>query len=64
MNPKLLHDSLSVGADGAPLERQWQMEFYRAATVALSDNNSISPDVGRVFGSDGFIDFYINGNLQ
>lgn len=40
------------------------MEFYRAATSVLPENNNISPDVGRIFGSNRYVDFYVNGTLQ
>jgi hypothetical protein len=64
LNPKTLRDSRSIGADKHLLERQWQMEFYRTATAVLPANNNISPDVSRVFNSSGFLDFYVNGELQ
>jgi len=64
MNPKLLQGSFSKGAGGILLERAWQMEFYRVATSILPGDNVISPDVGKVFGSDGFLDFYVNGDLR
>ncbi len=38
------------------------MEFYRAAASLLSSNHMISPDVGYVFGSNGYLDFYVNGS--
>ncbi len=40
------------------------MEFYRAAASLLSSKQMISPDVGYVFGSNGYLDFYVNGKLQ
>lgn len=64
MNPTTLRDSLSKGVDERLLERQWQMEFYRAATSILPRTTIISPDVGHVFASDGYIDFYVDGDLQ
>ena len=60
MNPKMLQVSLGIGVDGHLLERVWQMEFYRAATQVLPANIFISVDVGAVFGSSGFIDFYVD----
>lgn len=64
LRPDTLKSSLSIGADKALLERQWQMEFYRVATTLLPEKAHISPDVGRVFKSEGFLDFYVNGKLQ
>jgi len=60
MNPKTLQASLGIGSDGRLLERVWQMEFYRAATQVLPESIFISVDVGAVFGSSGFIDFYVD----
>ena len=60
MDPKTLQASLGIGADGRLLERVWQMEFYRAATQVLPESIFISVDVGAVFGSSGFIDFYVD----
>ena len=37
--------------------------MYRAATSAVPVDATVSPDVGAVFGSVGFLDFYVNGNL-
>ncbi|CAG8601911.1 11686_t:CDS:2 [Ambispora leptoticha] len=34
-----------------------------AATTAMPTNATISPDVGQVFGSAGFLDFFVNGDL-
>lgn len=45
------------------LERQWQVEFYRCASLLLSNKHFVSPDAGAVFGSSGFVDFYINDEL-
>ncbi len=64
MSPTILRNSFSVGQDDRILERQWQMEFYRTATTLVTRLHSVSPDVGRVFGCDGLVDFYVNGNLN
>ncbi|RUP43812.1 hypothetical protein BC936DRAFT_136697 [Jimgerdemannia flammicorona] len=37
------------------------MEWYRTALTVVPVGASVSPDVGSVFGSDGFLDFYVNG---
>jgi hypothetical protein len=64
IDPQALRNSLCRGVDGSLFERQWQCEFHRAATTLLIGLNIISPDVGRVFHSDGYLDFYINGKLN
>ena len=38
------------------------MEWYRAFTTVVLENESISADVGPIFGSAGFLNFYVNGN--
>jgi hypothetical protein len=60
MNPMTLQKSLGVGRDGRLLERVWQMEFYRAAMQVLPVDIHASVDVGAVFGSNGYLDFYVN----
>ncbi|CAG8453033.1 4396_t:CDS:1, partial [Paraglomus occultum] len=65
MKPSILSKSLGRGTDQESylLERTWQMEWYRAATSAVPVNATVSPDVGGVFGSVGFLDFYVDGDL-
>jgi len=63
MKPSIFESSLGTSVDGTLYERQWQVEFYRAAVSALPSNCNISPDVGSVFDSKGYIDFYINHNV-
>ncbi|KAF8426729.1 hypothetical protein EV426DRAFT_592582 [Tirmania nivea] len=46
------------------LERQWQTAWLTAASIALPSRGFISPDVGPVFGSRGYLDFYIDGDLR
>ncbi|CAG8723858.1 14412_t:CDS:2 [Gigaspora margarita] len=60
MNPKLLQNSKGKGKDGRLFERVWQMEFYRASLQVLPDDIYPSVDVGKVFRSKGYVDFYIN----
>lgn len=63
MSPSKLSESLGRGNLSSPLyERSWQMEWYRASTIVVPENESISANVGPVFGSAGFLDFYVNGN--
>lgn len=61
MRVDFLENNLGVGADKLLLERAWQMEMYRAATAVLPAEFHISPDVGRLFGTEGKVDFYVNG---
>ncbi|CAG8471478.1 20193_t:CDS:2 [Racocetra fulgida] len=58
-----LHQSLGNGCGNNSYlyERSWQMEWYRTATTVVPVGTSISADVGAVFGSVGFLDFYVNG---
>ncbi|KAL6044349.1 Penicillin acylase family protein [Balamuthia mandrillaris] len=68
LNPHVLKNTLSRVRDGLPVERQWQMEYYRAATTALPAN-CMSPDVGPYFArrdlrNAGKLDFYVNGELS
>ncbi|GLE11640.1 hypothetical protein PINS_up024189 [Pythium insidiosum] len=44
-----------------PLERAWQVEFYKAAYRCTPSTFVTSVDVGALFGSSGFIDFTIHG---
>ncbi|CAG8580084.1 14624_t:CDS:10 [Gigaspora margarita] len=48
------------GNDCRLLERVWQMEFYRASMQVLPADIYASIDVGAVFGSEGYLDFYVN----
>ncbi|CAJ0765634.1 1131_t:CDS:2 [Entrophospora sp. SA101] len=61
MSPETFKKTLCVGNDGQLLERAWQMEFYHAARQLLPKNVHISPDVGAVFASEGWVDFYVDG---
>ncbi|CAG8592147.1 4995_t:CDS:2, partial [Acaulospora colombiana] len=65
MSPSKLSESIGKGyGDNSHLyERSWQMEWYRTATTVVPEGTSISADVGAVFGSVGFLDFYVNGKL-
>ncbi|TMW65345.1 hypothetical protein Poli38472_007987 [Pythium oligandrum] len=42
-----------------PLERAWQMEFYKASYRCTPSTCVTSADVGALFGSTGFIDFTV-----
>ncbi|CAG8704239.1 12698_t:CDS:1, partial [Racocetra fulgida] len=56
----VLQKSLGVGNDCRLLERVWQMEFYRASMQVLPADIYASVDVGAVFVSEGYLDFYVN----
>jgi len=66
MRPLAFLNSLShCDSEGARLlERQWQMEWALAASTAAPVGSTISPDVGPVHGSPGYLDFYIDGGLR
>ncbi|CAG8633139.1 1139_t:CDS:1 [Paraglomus occultum] len=66
MRPSELCSSLSHGLDknSRLLERAWQKEWTMAASTAVPSGHTISPDVGAVFRSSGFLNFYINGGLN
>ncbi|CAG8554230.1 3495_t:CDS:1 [Acaulospora colombiana] len=66
MRPSRLYRSLGRGrseSDSRLFERSWQMEWYHSATSVVPADTLISADVGPVFGSAGFLDFYINGEV-
>ncbi|GBB91631.1 hypothetical protein RclHR1_00190044 [Rhizophagus clarus] len=52
--------SKGVGTDGRLLERVWQMEFYRSSMLVLPADVFASVDVGALYSSKGYLDFYIN----
>ena len=63
MSPSKLSKSFGRGDESSPLyERSWQMEWYRASTIVVPEKESVSADVGPIFGSAGFLDFYVNGS--
>jgi hypothetical protein len=63
MDKSTLKGTYSLATKGGVLERQWQMEFYRAMFTCVG-NSIISTDVGKVFNTTGLLDFYINGTRQ
>jgi len=65
MQPSKLRISLSKTSNESRIyERAWQMEWFRAASTAVPPQSSLSPDVGPIFGATGFLDFYVNNNLE
>ncbi|CAG8505027.1 10504_t:CDS:2 [Acaulospora colombiana] len=65
MSPSKLYKSFGkgYGANSHIYERNWQMEWYLTATTVVPEGTSISADVGAVFGTAGFLDFYVNEKL-
>jgi len=64
LRQSFLQNSKGRGSEDKLLERSWQMEFFRAATSCLGRDTYISPDVGHIFGTTGFLDFYVNDTKQ
>ena len=60
----ILKNSWSAGLNNRLYERQFQVEFYRCAVDVLGGNGYCSPDVGKLFGANGYLDFYIDGEKQ
>jgi hypothetical protein len=58
-----LKHSKSLGADNTLLERVWQFVFYQSMYQLCGKHAIISPDSGRTYGSSGYVDFVINGDL-
>jgi hypothetical protein len=63
MSSETFRNTFSLGTDATVLERQWQNEFYSAAKSVVPEGATVSPDVGQVFGSEGEIDYYVNGEI-
>jgi len=61
-NPQVFTNTRSMGRDGRRYERIYQDEFYRCCYLLAP--SKCHPDVGAIYGSRGFLDFYIDGELQ
>ncbi|PRP76313.1 hypothetical protein PROFUN_14419 [Planoprotostelium fungivorum] len=48
----------------SPLEAVWQQQFYKALCRVLSTKYEVSPEYGRLWGIQGRLDFYVNGELK
>jgi hypothetical protein len=61
MSKRTLCSSLgrSSNSSRTPLERLWQMEFWRSASMLIDPYSVLSPDVGSLFGVKGYLDFTI-----
>ena len=66
MHPSTLRKYLSHGnhMNARLMERKLQTEWLTSATTAVPLENTISPDICAVYGSSGYLDFYINGGLR
>jgi hypothetical protein len=60
--PQSLLNSLSVGRNANLYERIYQDEFYRSCFLIAP--TKCHPDVGAIYGSAGYLDFYIDGDIQ
>ena len=64
-NLTLLAKSLSTSKNSEKLyERQLRCEIYRYAVVALAGQFYCFPDVGAIYGSRGYLDFYVDTDLK
>ncbi|KAG0563070.1 hypothetical protein M758_8G001700 [Ceratodon purpureus] len=60
-DPSRLHLSLSRSAANDRIyERQYQDEFYRAVCTVIPKTEVISPEVGRLFGAEGYLDYLLS----
>ena len=60
-NPQVLRNSKSVGEDGKRYERIYEDEFYRCCCM-VGPFERLS-DVGAIYGSKGYLDFYLYGEI-
>jgi hypothetical protein len=61
-NPQVFVNTQAIGRDGRRYERIYQDEFYRCCYMLAPSH--CHPDVGSLYGSKGFLDFYIDSELQ
>ncbi|KAI3631359.1 hypothetical protein MIR68_010849 [Amoeboaphelidium protococcarum] len=61
-NPRVFLNTQAIGRDGRIYERLFQDEFYRCCYLLAP--SKCHPDVGAKYSSTGFIDFYIDDELQ
>ncbi|CAG8699473.1 5737_t:CDS:2 [Rhizophagus irregularis] len=67
MRSSVLKSSLSKASDkfdSRLVEQMWQNEWYRSANTVLPDDVTISSNVGGLYGTNAYLDFYVNGELQ
>lgn len=63
MSKHILSESYGRDVNSRLYEVGWQNEWYRLAVSVVLLGASISANVGYVFGSDGYLDYYINGEI-
>ncbi|CAG8518293.1 3254_t:CDS:2 [Funneliformis caledonium] len=63
MSQHILLESYGRGVNSRLYEAGWQNEWYRSAVSVVPIGTSISANVGYVFGSDGYLDYYVNGEI-
>ena len=61
-NPTVFQTSNARGRDGRLYERIYQDEFYRCCFLLTPAH--CHPDVGAIYGSRGYLDFYIDGDVS
>jgi len=61
-NPRVFSNTQAIGRDGRRYERIYQDEFYRCCYMLAP--SKCHPDVGAIYGSKGFLDFYLDGEHQ
>jgi hypothetical protein len=61
IDPDVLQTSLSRAPEKPLLEAAWQFEIYRAAHTCFPLNINISPGFGHGYGTEGAVDFLVNG---
>ena len=61
-NPQVFVSTQAIGKNGRRYERIYQDEFYRCCYLLAP--SKCHPDVGAIYGSRGFLDFYIDGEQQ
>lgn len=64
MRPSELRSFLIRGKTTLRYERAWQSEWMMVASTAIPEGHTINPDVEKLFGSSGYLDFDINGRLK
>ncbi|CAB4395377.1 unnamed protein product [Rhizophagus irregularis] len=67
MKSSVLRSSLSKASDkfdSRLVEQMWQNEWYRSANTVLPDDVTISSNIGGLYGTNAYLDFYVNGKLQ
>ncbi|CAB4442675.1 unnamed protein product [Rhizophagus irregularis] len=66
MRPSVLKNSLSKASDSRLVDQVWQNEWYRSANTVLpyDIDVTIRSNVGGLYGTNSYLDFFVNGDLQ